>query len=330
MAAGVSIKIRHQEQGLRPLNPLRDLRAVVELVEIGFRQELDPQGWQMLQQMRRRARRNAPRNVLDLLFFGEDSTPTGFVWVEGPHIVGNLSLRHAYPGMRQGRLIGNVVVHPEYRGRGIGRALVETGIETARAEGARWVGLEVREGNTPAQQLYSHLGFREVGNTFHLLRPAGLAWPDMALSTDQWRSSGQQDGAAWAALADSVYSRAQRAILEIRPQLYAFGGWERWLDLWVRGQREWAWLQRANPSRLAVRVCTDRRDKFQLWELLVQRQASTAEIQATLAQALGAARRTPPWAVVAIVDAQTALAHALSQIGFHHHRTLTQMMLEFP
>jgi ribosomal-protein-alanine N-acetyltransferase len=57
----------------------------------------------------------------------------------------------------------NVAVHPERRGRGTGRALVEAVIEESRAARARVVFLEVRAGNVVARRLYRHLGFKDLG-----------------------------------------------------------------------------------------------------------------------------------------------------------------------
>jgi ribosomal-protein-alanine N-acetyltransferase len=57
----------------------------------------------------------------------------------------------------------NVAVHPEYRGTGIGRRLVEAVLDEARASSARVVFLEVRAGNVVARRLYRRLGFRDIG-----------------------------------------------------------------------------------------------------------------------------------------------------------------------
>ncbi|MBI4515932.1 MAG: ribosomal protein S18-alanine N-acetyltransferase [Deltaproteobacteria bacterium] len=57
----------------------------------------------------------------------------------------------------------NVAVHPDYRGRGFGRLLVETIIHEARTAGARLVTLEVRRHNAAALRLYRKLGFAEKG-----------------------------------------------------------------------------------------------------------------------------------------------------------------------
>lgn len=57
----------------------------------------------------------------------------------------------------------NVCIHPDFHGRGYGRALVEYMVDRARAGGARMVFLEVRASNTAAYGLYEALGFNEVG-----------------------------------------------------------------------------------------------------------------------------------------------------------------------
>ena len=56
-------------------------------------------------------------------------------------------------------------VHPDYRGRGLGRAVVAAGIAYLVGRGARSVSLEVDSDNAPARELYLTLGFRKVSAT---------------------------------------------------------------------------------------------------------------------------------------------------------------------
>lgn len=56
-------------------------------------------------------------------------------------------------------------VHPDYRGRGIGRAVVTVGIANLVERGASFVDLEVDADNIPARELYLNLGFRKVGRS---------------------------------------------------------------------------------------------------------------------------------------------------------------------
>jgi ribosomal protein S18 acetylase RimI-like enzyme len=50
-------------------------------------------------------------------------------------------------------------VRPDLRGRGLGQALMEAAIETARAEGAGYMDLGTAETDTAARALYEKMGF---------------------------------------------------------------------------------------------------------------------------------------------------------------------------
>jgi ribosomal protein S18 acetylase RimI-like enzyme len=311
--------------GVRPVDPQRDMSAIVDLIALGFENELDPQGRKMLAQMRQAAQRRA----LSPLGLGTDMEPTGFVWVEEERVVGNLSLRYALPSRSRGQMIGNVVVHPEYRGMGIGRAMVEAAITAARQQGARWIGLEVREDNPIACGLYTHMGFEAVGRQLHLLRPAGAIWPKGLKTALAWQTSKPKDRLRWMQLADAIYSRRQKWVLEIRPNEYNYGGFERKLDLWFSGEHEEAWLYGETETQLALRVKTDKRNQYHVWDMLAHPQTGEAGAQAIVTQALHATRRFAPWPVIALVADQAPLAQALYDVGFKQHRSLTQMVLEF-
>ncbi len=57
----------------------------------------------------------------------------------------------------------NIAVHPAYRRRGVGEALVSELIARVKARGSRSLTLEVRASNLPAQRLYEKLGFVQTG-----------------------------------------------------------------------------------------------------------------------------------------------------------------------
>jgi ribosomal-protein-alanine N-acetyltransferase len=59
--------------------------------------------------------------------------------------------------------LGDLAVLTELRGRGIGAALLASSVREASDRGARWLYLEVREGNASARRLYERAGFRVVG-----------------------------------------------------------------------------------------------------------------------------------------------------------------------
>ena len=59
--------------------------------------------------------------------------------------------------------ITNLAVHPEWRRRGIARALLESILTEGRARGVLLAFLEVRPTNLEALGLYESLGFRVIG-----------------------------------------------------------------------------------------------------------------------------------------------------------------------
>lgn len=59
--------------------------------------------------------------------------------------------------------ITNIAVHPCFRGRHLGRLLVEEMLKAGELKGCEKFTLEVRPGNTPAVRLYESMGFVSVG-----------------------------------------------------------------------------------------------------------------------------------------------------------------------
>jgi GNAT superfamily N-acetyltransferase len=58
--------------------------------------------------------------------------------------------------------IDQIVVHPNYQRRGIGRSLIEHIIRTAHTEGIRDVELSSWSFNTSAHEAFQHLGFKPM------------------------------------------------------------------------------------------------------------------------------------------------------------------------
>lgn len=59
--------------------------------------------------------------------------------------------------------ITNIAIHPDYRGKKYGEALMLEMVALALAHGADRMTLEVRVSNTPAQRLYEKMGFASHG-----------------------------------------------------------------------------------------------------------------------------------------------------------------------
>jgi predicted GNAT family acetyltransferase len=107
----------------------------------------------------------------------------GYVWEQDGRIIGNASL---IPFRSKGKrifLIANVATHPDYRRRGIGRALTERVMKQARDKNASAIWLHVRDDNPGAILLYRELGFQEIARrtTWQASPEHRLAFPDMAL-----------------------------------------------------------------------------------------------------------------------------------------------------
>lgn len=143
---------------LRPLHPLRDLPRVADLIEVCFHQSMDHEGERYVRAMRRAGREQSWLRSME----NASSMPlTGFVWEQDGQIIGNASLIPFHQRRRKILMIANVAVHPDYRHRGIGRAVTEQAIAHARQRGVHELWLNVRDDNPDAIDLYTDLGFRE-------------------------------------------------------------------------------------------------------------------------------------------------------------------------
>jgi [ribosomal protein S18]-alanine N-acetyltransferase len=93
-------------------------------------------------------------------FRSELTNPYSRLWVleEGALILGYVCAWFIHD---EGQL-ANIAVLPEYRRRGLGRALIDHVFCEARQRGIRSLSLEVRRSNQAALELYKSLGFQEV------------------------------------------------------------------------------------------------------------------------------------------------------------------------
>lgn len=160
--SSISIPARRAENDpARPLNILRDLPEVADLIELCFSPTLDSSGQSYVQQMRRASR---DENFLRWASHAVESASLplmGFVWEEDNRIVGNASIVPFRHRGRKTALIANVATHPDYRRQGIARNLTERAIAHARQKGFEELWLHVREDNPGAVKLYADLGFVE-------------------------------------------------------------------------------------------------------------------------------------------------------------------------
>ena len=100
----------------------------------------------------------------DRTFLGEiQNTPVSFplVVVRKPSdkVIGYIIYWH----IREDVQVNNIAVHPDFRGKGIGEALMRHVIDRVRKNGATFMTLEVRLSNAAAVTLYKKLGFDILG-----------------------------------------------------------------------------------------------------------------------------------------------------------------------
>ena len=314
------------QTGVRPFDPYRDLKPVAELIAEAFGDRLGPDGDIALAEMRRVARWGPLLWWLYWPGVSRSGLTPGFVWVERGNVVGNVSLRRAREW--GGFFIGNVAVHPNWQERGIASALMRTAIEAIIARGGRWVGLEVRSDNAVAGRLYKRLGFREIGRTLHMLRPAGLAWAGGALRHPSLRRGLSRDSAALLEMMRAIVPEPHRPLLEIRAADYQLG-WGHALDRWLEGRREVWWVAEdsgvlrgavravhghgRHPDRLEVLVAPGYNGRFEA--MLVQR-------------GMISLRGAPRKIVETVLPSPTEpLVAALESASFQALRVLVQMRL---
>jgi ribosomal protein S18 acetylase RimI-like enzyme len=90
----------------------------------------------------------------DILFLFEGHSPIGFLWLRWP-VVDTVKIEP----------VGIIV---DRRGRGLGNRLIQCGLKTAGARGARRATLGVWRDNVGAVNLYKTLEFRHSGSLFYL------------------------------------------------------------------------------------------------------------------------------------------------------------------
>ncbi|RME90882.1 MAG: GNAT family N-acetyltransferase [Anaerolineae bacterium] len=325
LMSAITISIRPESEcdHLRPFNAMRDLRAVVELVELCFYGGTDKGGRRSrsMHGMDRAGRflRWSPP-ILQAMSFPH----LGYVWEEDGRIVGNVSL---VPFRRRGErvyLIANVAVHPDYRRRGIARALMTRALRHARRRKANSIWLHVRTENATAIRLYRDLGF--------VPRAERTTWEASATP-----ALGGYRGAFRLVHNAKRWWGRQRHWLKIAypPELawyYRFPNWHALRpDLWgglyrlVMGYhvQRWVAVQAGQPLGVLARVSWGERVDV-LWAAL----APKADPSALTALLIQARSHAPPRHILWLDYPTGEADSAIRAAGFNPQRTLLWMRAE--
>ena len=335
---------KEQERGgLRPMDPVRDLGIIADLIANAFADELDDRGRAALREMRWMAR------LTPLVWWWSQVDPSfrdafnGFVWEEpspgigrsrsSRQIVGNVSLSRA-PGNRRHWIICNVVVMEGHRGRGIGRYMVEAAMDEAQEIGAAGVLLQCHRHNAQALGLYTRMGFREVSSETDLWLDgvssvALLNAP--AYEIHRWHPA---DGQAALELARQAIPDVQQWIRPIRAQEYR-PDWLLRLGQWasnlVAGRHVYRLAARKDERLVAMMTVTaaSRTGEHHLALLLHPDHRGQVEA-ALLSRALYMLAAVPsrPVRMTANVGDDATLK-VLGHYGFKEQRTLLTMRKDF-
>lgn len=178
---------RHGD-GLQPTNFVRDLRGIAELIELCFAPQMDTGGRAAVNEMKALSYLWPLAWLLALLDRVMPGLGAGFVWRSEGRVVGNASLYRAgnHPELGPGWLVANVAVHPDYRRRGIARAMVDSVIDLVRQRRGRWIALEVEAANEGAQALYRSVGYQAF-ETLTQWETISFASPAEPIPNHLWR-----------------------------------------------------------------------------------------------------------------------------------------------
>lgn len=129
-------------------------------------------------------RTTADFNVADRVRFMtaayEAGRVIGFVAEAAGTIVGEIGVR-----IDAGRALLGMAIVSGYRGRGIGRALMEAIIAALRERAIRGIDLQVYDHNTAAIGLYRSLGFADTGAPAEVeLRADGARWQALSMTLE--------------------------------------------------------------------------------------------------------------------------------------------------
>ncbi|MEA3335184.1 MAG: GNAT family N-acetyltransferase [Chloroflexota bacterium] len=170
MGAQLAVEGQVPFRGLRPLNPRRDLGQVADLIEEAFGGELEPGGIIALRDLRALARAGPLIGLMARSDPYLEDVLGGFVWIEENRVVGNVTVQRTDSYGKRWQ-IANVAVMEAYRGRGIGRILVEAGLDRIAQRHGKWAVLQVRTNNAIARGLYEDLGFEPLTEEANLQLP---------------------------------------------------------------------------------------------------------------------------------------------------------------
>lgn len=275
--------IQVNSSAIRRIDARRDLLSVAELIEICFSNQMDHDGIEYIRQIRRAAQNQSGLRWTQGSHESLSIPLDGYVWIEKGRIVGNLTLIPFLTGGKWRYLIANVAVHPDYRGRGIGKKLTEKALEHIRDHMAHAAWLQVRDDNPIAIHLYRELGFQE-----RTRRDTWICEPDShstglippTIQVDSRRNSDWENQEKWLR---AIYPPTVTWNLPVRIASYKPDFWHELIH-WMNGDRIDHWAARRGSQLLGLATLElTSRSSDNLW-LAVDPEQEDLAVQALLAQ----------------------------------------------
>jgi len=220
VSLSVSNKTATTAAGPRPVNLRTDLAPLADLIEVAFHDSMDSGGRAAVRELRALSRIGPGLNVLAGVNELTQGISLGYVWEQDGKIVGNVSVYPAnWPAsLGNAWIIANVAVHPDYRGQGIARRLMEACLNMIRERGGTTAVLQVDRENSIARRLYQRLGMTTERTWTHWRRsPSGRIPPPAPNGNVHITRRRRGDWRAEYALAEIVRPAHQGGVGWMRP-----------------------------------------------------------------------------------------------------------------
>lgn len=309
---------------LRPVDPQHDLNSIADLIDLCFSGQMDDDGRDYLRHIRRAAQDSSLRRWVTGANERVSIPLFGYVWEEDQRLVGNLTLIPFYREAKWRYLIANVATNPDYRRRGIARALTQKAIEHAHSHGVSEVWLQVRDDNPVAHHLYMELGFieRVRRSTWQLSESPPPLQPFDQLTVCRRQASDWPAQKQWL---EQIYPPEVAWNLNFKSTRYAAGFWGDLKRFFANDKIE-QWSVRDNDRFLGVAI----------WD------AAASNAETTWVAPNPACEEFALSALLTILRRQTGLArrltlnypagrgiNAFTQTGFVLRNTLIWMRINF-
>jgi len=317
------------------LDPTRDLGQLADLIENAFSHELNLGGERVLRELRLLSRLGVLASLAIQVERETDGILGGYVYECDGRVVGNVTVHRAIGHYGRWQ-ISNVAVLERYRGRRIGRRLMEAAIDLILRRGGHAAYLFVRHDNEPAMRLYRNLGFVELDRITDLERPARRAMPTATASRLRLlRRLQRRDGERLYELVSRANSPGQRWLAPPRRARYVYSSGRRlirWLEGLLAAEHETLWVL-PNGSALDAGLRLRARGalrggvhRLNVWVEPSRRGQVEALLAQDVATLLSCAPPRP--AMASLPQCEAAAIQALETHGFRPLRTLVLMKLD--